>query len=112
MLRSFIFLTGISLILCLSSCRHTPPPKKTIFIQGEVRRPGKYFIDKKLAYLVVIMGARGYTRNADPTKVIIDRKSKSFILDLSTSKDKPGPHLAETFLIQDGDRITIPKKRQ
>ena len=112
MLRSLIFFTGLSLIFCLSGCAHVPSEKQSIWVQGEVRRPGKYYIDKKLAYIVVIMGARGYTMNADPTKVIIDRKSKSFMLDLSTSKKRPGPHLAETFLIQPGDRITVPKKKQ
>lgn len=104
-------ITSITFSLLVSGCGHLSEDKEAITIQGEVRRPGVYFIKNKLAYIVVVMGARGYTPNADNSKVIIDRGSKSFMLDMSTPKEKPGPFLAEQFKIQGGDVITVPKKQ-
>lgn len=112
MLRPLFLITAITCVFLLSGCGHFGRERESIVIQGEVNRPGIYYIDKKLAYIVVVLGARGYTANADPSKVIIERDSKSFVLDMSTPKDKPGPFLAEQFRIQDGDIITVPKKKE
>jgi protein involved in polysaccharide export with SLBB domain len=112
MFKSGLLLTAAALMLIFSGCGHLTPKKQKIRIQGEVRRPGVYLIQDNIVYIVAIMGARGYTFDADPSKVIIDRKSKSVILDMSTPKGKPGVHLAEKFLVRGGDVITIPKKKK
>ena len=112
MLRPLFLLTAIISVFLSSGCGHFGKERESIIVQGEVNRPGVYYIEKKLAFIVVVLGARGYTSQADPTKVIIERDSKSFVLDMSTPKDKPGPFLAVQFKIQDGDVITVPKKSE
>lgn len=108
-MRYLKFLLLITIIVCVVGCKSTKP-RETVTIVGEVNRPGVYFIKKPTPFMILLLGARGYTENADATKVIIERKSKSIILDLSIPANKPAPHLAETFTIYPFDVITVSKK--
>jgi len=108
-MRYFKFLVLIIIIVGVVGCKSTKP-RETVTIIGEVNRPGIYFIKKPTPFMILLLGARGYTENADATKVIIERNSKSIILDLSIPVSKPPPHLAETFTVYPFDVITVSKK--
>ena len=112
MSRSGLLLTAIALSLMFSGCAHKQAEKQYVTIMGEVNRPGDYFIKKRVPYILVLLEARGYTEFADSTQVIVERNSKSVILDLSIPKSKQPPHLAETFMIYPYDIITVPKKKR
>ena len=96
----------------ISSCTTTENNQKYVILLGAVNRPGTYLITKKVPFILLLLQARGYAENADPTKVVIERDSKSAVLDLSIYKNKPAPHLAETFLIHPYDRIFVPEKKK
>lgn len=100
----------VTILMGIAGCQ-SAKPRDTVTIIGEVNRPGVYFIKKPTPFMILLFGARGYTENADSTKIIIERKSKSVILDLSIPANKPAPHLAETFMIYPFDKITVSKKK-
>lgn len=110
MIRFGLFLISICLILGFCSCSSTKNRQYVTF-QGEVNRPGDYFINNKIPYILVLLEARGYTDQADSSKVIVERKGKSVILDLSIPVNREAPHLAEKFIIYPFDKITVPKKK-
>lgn len=112
MLRSIYLFIVASSVLLLFGCAHREPERKYITIMGAVNRPGVYFIKHKVPYILILMQARGYTDFADPTRVIVERNSKSVILDLNISKSTPSPHLAEKFMIYPYDVIVVPVKRK
>ena len=85
-------------------------PENTLLYKGEVNRPGDYFINNNIPYILVLLEARGYTDNADASKVIVERKNKSVILDLSIPVTKRAPHLAEKFILHPYDIVTVPSK--
>ena len=110
MRRFGLLFISICIVLCLSACSTGNTPRKYVTIQGEVNRPGDYFINNNIPYILVLLEARGYTDNADASKVIVERKNKSVILDLSIPVTKRAPHLAEKFILHPYDIVTVPSK--
>lgn len=115
MMRSVLFFITVSLMLCVTSCSTGRGSSQVIIMQGEVNRPGEYQLTgeyktkKEIPYILVLLGARGYTDNADASKVIVERNGKSVILDLSIPVTKEAPHLAEKFILHANDIVTVPK---
>jgi protein involved in polysaccharide export with SLBB domain len=112
MLKSGLLLIAIALLMLLSGCAHKEDERKYITIMGAVNRPGDYFVNSKVPYILILLEARGYTEFADSTQVIVERNSKSVILDLSIPESQQPPHLAEKFMVYPYDVITVPKKKQ
>ncbi|MDO9575170.1 MAG: polysaccharide biosynthesis/export family protein [bacterium] len=81
---------------------------KIIYILGEVRSPGKYYMgSKELGVMECIGFAGGYTSTAELTKVSVVRGGKIIPVDLSNVLKG---NLDENINLKPGDRVYLPGK--
>ena len=81
---------------------------KNIYILGEVRSPGKYYMgSKELGIMECIGFAGGYTGTAELTKVSVVREEKIIPVDLSNVLKG---NLNENINLKPGDRVYLPRK--
>ncbi len=99
------------LVFLLGGCVSGSMEREYVTIQGAVSRPGRYFVNKHVPYIILLFEARGYAPDADSENVIVERQGKSVILDLSIPENRPPPHLAEQFRVHPYDLITVPSKK-
>jgi len=76
------------------------------FVQGEVKREGKYPLMGDATLLQVLATAGGYTEFADPRKVQVIRKDGVTIYDAKAIEARR----AEDPLIQHGDVVKVPRR--
>jgi polysaccharide export outer membrane protein len=76
---------------------------KTYFVEGEVRKPQEYPLNRKISLLQAIAAASGYTEYANQKMVTVTRNGK--ILKFNAKEIEKNPEL--DIPIEAGDRIKV-----
>lgn len=86
----------------------TPKKSQTVFISGEVARPGSYDIKEGEGLPALITRAGGATPEAATTKIAVQRADKTELVDAYAAL-KEGKTL--DFPLQEGDYIVVPENK-
>ena len=76
---------------------------KSYFMEGEVRRPQEYPLNRKITLLQAIAAAGGYTEYADPKDVVITRRGENIKVNAKDFEKNPEKDIP----IEAGDRINV-----
>lgn len=84
---------------------------KRAYVTGEIKTPGVVAItDVPMRVTDAIAAVGGLNPESDPTSVTLTRDGKAFNVDLYAMLNRGD--LAQNFLLQDGDVLSVPDRRQ
>jgi protein involved in polysaccharide export with SLBB domain len=107
------YLVLIMMCLVVIGCQSkNDNPLAGFRIQGEIKNPGEYKLTESISYVQALGMAGGYTPDCDANNVTIKRGDTEIVKDMMIPKSTVGPSTAETFLIQAGDIIIVPKRKK
>jgi polysaccharide biosynthesis/export protein len=88
-------------------------PKGSVFIMGEVQRPGTFPLDRQseMTILKALAGAGGFSQFAKPSRTVIIREEGNAkkIIPVDVDEIMENPQKSKDILLQPGDVVIVPQ---
>ncbi len=88
-------------------------PKNVVYVMGEVKQPGVYYLSKEreLSVLKAIALAGGFTNYAAPSRVTVIREGseKKFTIRVDVNDLIKSPETSKDIILHPGDTIIVPQ---